>query len=76
MTDRIVERSADGAHAELPLEADGHVGEDQQEREQHRERTLLGELLADLRADDLGTAQLDARVGGLDGRRGRSGRAC
>ena len=34
------------------------VGHDHQEREQRRERALLRQLLADLRAHDLGAAQL------------------
>jgi len=43
-----MQRADDGADTELPLEAECHVGQDQQEREQDGERTLLREFLADL----------------------------
>ena len=73
--DRVVQRRDDGADAELPLEAQPDVEQDEEEREQHRERALLGELRADLRAHDLGAAQLDARFVGLDRRQHARGRA-
>ena len=48
--------------AEAPFEADPQVEDDADRGDQQRERAVLGQLLADLRADELDAAHLGARV--------------
>jgi hypothetical protein len=48
----------DRGQAEAPLEADPEVDDDQEGGEQQGHRAHVGELRADLRADELDAAQL------------------
>ena len=48
--------------AEAPLEADPEVEHDADRGDEQRERAVLGELAADLRADELDAPQLGALV--------------
>ena len=51
----------DRGDAELPLEAQPQVEHDADRDEEQRERAVLEELLADLRADELDALQLHRR---------------
>src|SRR5579871_5729220 len=62
--ERVVQRRDDRADAELPAEAERDVAEDGDQRRDQRLQPLDDQLLADLRADDLGALQLHA---GIDG---------
>jgi hypothetical protein len=54
--------SSGSCNVHLPLEAEPRVDADQNERKQHRETALVGQLLADLRSDNFRAPQLDAGV--------------
>ena len=59
--------SGDGACRELPLKADHHVHEDQQQGDDHRQRAAFGEFTTDLRADRLDALEFDPFDAGRNG---------
>ena len=62
--DDVVQVGDDGRDREPPLEAQREVADDAERDEQQRERAVLVELLADLRADELDALLRAPRVVG------------
>ena len=54
--DDVVRRGGDGGERELPLEAEPDVDQDRDERDEHGDDALGGQLARDLRAHGLGAA--------------------
>ena len=54
------------AATQLEFEPEPQVRHDEDEGEQHRQVTLLAQLLAHLWTDDIDTAQFDARIHALE----------
>src|SRR5574343_1369326 len=64
----VVQVGDDGRDREAPFEAEGEVDDDADDDQQQRHRTVFGEFLPDLRADELDTLLGTARGIGLQGR--------
>ena len=59
--DHVVEVGDDGGHREAPLKTGAEIGDDADDDEQQGQCAVLGQLLADLRANEFDTAQAGAR---------------
>ena len=70
--DDVVQVGDDRRDGEAPLEAQREVDDDAERDEQQRERAVLVELLADLRADELDALLRRGRVVGLAARPSRA----
>ena len=61
-----MEKRGDRTQRKFPLEAEGHISKDQQQREQHRKPALLAQILTHLGPDELDPTQRYIRVGGTE----------